>query len=128
MDAENHDTSARQTPTEPDAQLRTRWVDLDLLRAMLYADCDDTIVHTVFKQIRSRSWYAATLRYPLGQYPSVPCTYVICGEDRLVCREWSERVARDRLDADVVELPGSHSPFLSRPSALADVLIQAAEK
>jgi hypothetical protein len=41
--------------------------------------------------------------------------------------DWSKRIARDRLGADIVELPGSHSPFLSQPSALADVLLRLAE-
>jgi hypothetical protein len=48
---------------------------------------------------------------------------VICTEDRVVNVEWQHRTARERLlGADVVELPGSHSPFLSRPAVLADVL------
>jgi pimeloyl-ACP methyl ester carboxylesterase len=114
--------------TDPDEQLRMRWVDLELLRTLFYADCDDTVFQTVFKQIRSQSWYPATLPFSLGQFPSVPCTSVICSEDRMVGRQWAERVARDRLGADVVELPGSHSPFLSRPAALADVLLRVAGK
>ena len=34
----------------------------------------------------------------------------------------SRRIARERLGADIVEMPGSHSPFLSRPKDLAEVL------
>lgn len=30
----------------------------------------------------------------------------------------------ERLDAPVVELPGSHAPVLSRPSDLADALVE----
>jgi hypothetical protein len=41
---------------------------------------------------------------------------------RLVNPDWSRRVARERLNANLVELPGSHSPFLSRPAGLAEVL------
>jgi hypothetical protein len=40
--------------------------------------------------------------------------------------EWGKRVARDRFGADLIELPGSHSPFQSRPQALADVLLRIA--
>ncbi len=32
------------------------------------------------------------------------------------------RTARRRLNADVIELPGGHSPFLSRPDDLATLL------
>jgi hypothetical protein len=35
--------------------------------------------------------------------------------------------ASERLDADILELPGAHSPFLSRPSVLADVLLRIAD-
>jgi pimeloyl-ACP methyl ester carboxylesterase len=46
----------------------------------------------------------------------------VCTEDRLVQPAWSERIAKDWLGAELVRLPGSHSPFLSRPHDLADVL------
>ena len=118
----------RKGYTEPDAQLRSRWVDLELLRTLFYADCDETVAQTVFDQLRPQSWYPATLPFSLDQFPSVPCTFVICNEDRMLGRKWAERVARDRLGAELIELPGSHSPFLSRPAALADVLFQVAEK
>jgi hypothetical protein len=64
---------------------------------------------------------------PLPEFPSVSCTYVVRSDDQLVGPEWSKRIARDRLGADLIELPGSHSPLLSRPSALADVLLRTAE-
>ena len=34
----------------------------------------------------------------------------------------SRRVSRERLGVEPVELPGSHSPFWSRPGKLAGVL------
>ena len=37
--------------------------------------------------------------------------------------DWARTVARDRLGATLVELPGSHSPFLSRPADLAEILL-----
>jgi pimeloyl-ACP methyl ester carboxylesterase len=118
----------RKGCTEPDAQLRMRWVDFELLRTLFYADCDDTVVQTAFKHIRPQSWHSATLPFSLSQFPSVPSTFVICGEDRMLGNDWAKRVARDRLGADLIELPGSHSPFLSRPNDLAAVLLRSAEK
>jgi hypothetical protein len=47
---------------------------------------------------------------------------VVCDEDRLVNPAWSRRIATGRLAAELVELPGSHSPFLSRPGELAELL------
>jgi pimeloyl-ACP methyl ester carboxylesterase len=118
----------RKGCTEPDAQLRMRWVDFELLRALFYADCDDTAVQTAFKNIRPQSWHSATLPFSLSQFPSVPSTFVICSQDRMLGNDWAKRVARDRLGADLIEMPGSHSPFLSRPNALAAVLLGLAEK
>jgi hypothetical protein len=52
---------------------------------------------------------------------------MICSEDQLLGYKWAKRVARDRLGAELVELPGSHSPFLSRPSVLAEELLRIAD-
>jgi hypothetical protein len=41
---------------------------------------------------------------------------------RVLYADCDEHVAHDRLGAELVELPGSHSPFLSRPGELASVL------
>lgn len=40
----------------------------------------------------------------------------------MVNPDWSRRIAREWQQADVIELPGSHSTFLSRPKDLATVL------
>lgn len=61
------------------------------------------------------------------RYGSVAHTYVVCTEDRAVPLALQRRFVAE-IDAvsvrptTVVELPTSHSPFLSRPAALADVL------
>jgi hypothetical protein len=52
---------------------------------------------------------------------------VVCSDDQILRPDWSRRTARDRLGAELIELPGDHSPFYSRPSVLADVLLRLAE-
>jgi pimeloyl-ACP methyl ester carboxylesterase len=118
----------RKGCTEPDAQLRVKWVDFELLRTLFYADCDDVDVQAAVKHIRVQSWHAATLPFPLPHFPSIPSTFVICDDDRMLGNDWAKRVARERLNADLIELPGSHSPFLSRPQAVAEVLLRVAQK
>jgi hypothetical protein len=61
----------------------------------------------------------------LDDYPELPTHYVVCDEDRLINPVWSRQFARERLGANLIELPGSHSPFLSRPRRLATVLEDA---
>lgn len=112
--------------SEPDAQARTTWVDLELARAVLYADCDEPTAEAALNRLRPQARYPSTVPFPLAEFPSVRCTSVVCTDDQMVGPDWSRRVARDRLGAELIELPGSHSPFLSRPSALADVLLSVA--
>jgi pimeloyl-ACP methyl ester carboxylesterase len=112
--------------SEPDEQLRTEWVDFDLARHVFYADCDVATVATAIDNLRPQSGYPWTVPCSLTEHPSVRCTSVVCSEDRVVNPDWSRRTARD-IGADLVELPGSHSPFLSRPTAVADVLLRVAD-
>jgi pimeloyl-ACP methyl ester carboxylesterase len=109
-----------------DEQSRFVWVDDALARTMMYADCDELTASAAIKRLRPQSPYANSLPCSLTEFPAVSCSSVVCGDDQLVGHEWAKRVARDRLGADLIELPGSHSPFLSRPSALADELLRIA--
>jgi pimeloyl-ACP methyl ester carboxylesterase len=108
--------------TEPDDQMRTAWVDHDFVRKVFYHDCDADTVAAAIDNLRPQSGQPWTLPCTLTEHPPVSCTSVVCGEDRIVNPDWSRRVARN-IGADLVELPGSHSPFLSRPAAVADVLL-----
>jgi pimeloyl-ACP methyl ester carboxylesterase len=112
--------------SEPDEQLRTTWIDLELARELICADCDDSVATAAVNRLRPQSAYPNTLPFRLSEFPSVRCTYIVCNDDQLVRPEWSKRIARDRLGADLIELPGSHSPLLSRPSAVAEVLLDIA--
>jgi pimeloyl-ACP methyl ester carboxylesterase len=59
---------------------------------------------------------------PLSVWPSVPSSYIVCGEDRTIQPAWSRRAALERIGVEPVELPGGHCPYVSRPGELADVL------
>ena len=48
--------------------------------------------------------------------------YILCTEDRLVSPEWARRAAQAKLGVSALELPGGHSPFLSRPAELTEAL------
>jgi hypothetical protein len=114
-----------QSLSEPDEQLRTELIDFDFVQRVFYADCDAPTVAAAIDHLRPQAGYPWTVPCSLTQHPSVDCTSVVCSEDRVVNPEWSKRIAHD-IGADVIELPGSHSPLLSRPSALADVLVRVA--
>lgn len=109
--------------TKPDEQGRMAWVDLDFARRVFYPDCDEPTVAAAIDHLRPQAVYPWMQPCLLVELPSVPCTYVTCTEDRVVSVEWSRQIA-GCIGADVVELPGGHSPLLSRPSAVADVLLR----
>ena len=98
--------------SEPDAETRTTWVDLQLARAIFCADCDEPTAKAALNRLRPQARYPYTVPFPLAELPSVRCTSVVCSDDQMVGPDWSRRVARDRLGAELIELPGSHSPFL----------------
>jgi hypothetical protein len=85
------------------------------------ADCDDDVV--LLNRLRPQSVYPALQPCSLAEFPTVKTTYVVCSDDQMLRPEWSRRTVRERIDAELIELPGDHSPFYSRPSALADVLL-----
>jgi pimeloyl-ACP methyl ester carboxylesterase len=60
--------------------------------------------------------------FPLDQWPSVPCSYIVCSGDRTIQPEWSRRVARERLGVEPIELDAGHCPHVSRPGPLAQAL------
>jgi pimeloyl-ACP methyl ester carboxylesterase len=85
-------------------------------------DCAPADVRWVFSRLRRQAAAPRQEPCPLSAWPPGERSYVLCREDRAVSPDWSRRAARARLDVEPIELDGSHSPFISRPAALAAVL------
>jgi pimeloyl-ACP methyl ester carboxylesterase len=111
-----------------DEEGRSVWVDELVARRALYADCSAADAEAAFERLRPQAAAPQTEPCPLRDYPPVAATYVVCFEDRIVNPDRGRNVARDRLRAELVELPGSHSPFMSRPRDLAELLHRQAEQ
>jgi alpha-beta hydrolase superfamily lysophospholipase len=109
--------------SEPDDQGRRAWVDPAMSREVLFADCTEEDARAAFDNLRPQAGAPFAEPCPLETLPEVERTYVVCAEDRIVNPDWSRRAAVERLGVQPVELPGSHSPFLSRPADLARVLV-----
>jgi len=108
--------------SEPDERGLYHWTDRDLAIDVMYADCDPADAKRAVADLRPQALGPYTVACPLDAIPAVEWTYVLCSEDRLVNPAWSRRAARERLDVQAIELPGSHSPFISRPGDLARLL------
>jgi hypothetical protein len=88
----------------------------------MYGDCDRTVALQAYALLRPQAGGIYEGDYPLAERPPGKVTSIVGSDDRAVSPEWSRRVAPERLGVDVVEIASSHSPMLSRPSDLANLL------
>ena len=124
-------TLDEQLQAEP-GMLNPAWVGVDpfqdhqAARRFLFHDCDQATADWAIAT--QTPWYPDGMyneRCPLAAFPPVPSTSIVGVQDRVIRPAWSRRVARDRLQARVIELPGGHCPHVSRPARLAEALISA---
>jgi pimeloyl-ACP methyl ester carboxylesterase len=106
----------------PDERRARRWVDFAVAYETMYGDCSEADARWAFERLRPQSTAPYAAPCPLDALPAVPSAYVVCTDDRIVAPARARRAAGQRLGVEPVELPGAHSPYLSRPGALADVL------
>jgi pimeloyl-ACP methyl ester carboxylesterase len=59
---------------------------------------------------------------PLKAWPSVPMSYVLGTEDRIIGQAWARRAVPERLGVSPIELPTGHCPQNSQPELLAKVI------
>lgn len=85
----------------------------------LYGDCDDKTRQWAIERITSQT--LASFRTPrTSENIAVASTYVICRHDQAILPEVQQQIAQ-RCD-DIVEMDSDHSPYLSHPGELADLL------
>jgi pimeloyl-ACP methyl ester carboxylesterase len=101
---------------------RSYWEDEDEAIDALYADCPRQLAAWAAARLRPQGRGASTEPCPLAQWPVVDSVSLYGREDAAIDPSWSREAARARLGSDAVELPGGHSPFLSRPAELAEAL------
>lgn len=119
--------AAQSSPTQADlnAAMRvqddgTAVLDTTLAVGALYGDCDANEVAAALPRLTPQP--LATFGQPIrtASWQHTPSTYVVCTEDRAITVEM-QRLMAPRCGT-VVELQASHSPFLSMPDKVADVL------
>jgi pimeloyl-ACP methyl ester carboxylesterase len=90
---------------------------------VFYHDCSRADGEWAFERLRPQNWALAGLTLPDSDLKRWPSTYIVCNQDKTVVPDWSRRSAPDVLGVDPIEIEGSHSPFLSRPAELAEMLV-----
>ncbi len=111
---------ARGQQTQEDGS--TTW-DPAAAAEILYSDCAPAVAAAAAARLRRQYWTPTRIAAPFTRWPDVESRYVVCAEDRTLVPDGERRLARELLSVEPVELPGGHSPFLSRPAALADVVL-----
>ena len=88
---------------------------------VFYTDCDAET--RLWAKSRLRPQSAATMGEPVQRpaWRNAPSTYVVCANDQALFADIQRNVFVPRA-TETVELQADHSPFLSQPAALADVL------
>ena len=112
--------------SDPDEYGRRSWTDRSLATEIMYADCEPEDADLAFEALRPQAVAPYTAPCVLDALPPTQRSYIVCTDDRLVSPDWSRRASVERLGVDAIELPGSHSPFISRPTDLARLLHELA--
>lgn len=100
------------------AQLRERAI------AMFYHDCSPELAAAATDHLRHQEMRSMTEPSPVSSWPPmVPYRYIMARDDGAMNPAWSRREVPRRLGVVPIEIDGSHSPFLSRPAALVDLLL-----
>ncbi|MET9628821.1 alpha/beta fold hydrolase [Lentzea sp. NPDC006480] len=87
-------------------------------RGLLFADVPDERAEWAVSRLRPQSARVFEDAVTAAAWQTVPTLSVVCADDVIL-----PPVFADRLRAgDVVTLPGAHSPFLSRPAELAELI------
>jgi pimeloyl-ACP methyl ester carboxylesterase len=95
---------------------RSYWPDADTAAVRMYPDCSRTQSDWAFTQLR-RQAPLPSLTARLGRGDVVIATL----EDAAIDPDWQVRTGRAQ-GARVIELDAGHSPFLTQPDELADLL------
>jgi pimeloyl-ACP methyl ester carboxylesterase len=90
--------------------------------ALFYHDVPPELVSEALKRGRTQSETRMGEPSPLKAWPDVPTRVLLCRNDRLFPEHFLRRVARERLAITPNEIDSGHTPALSRPKELADVL------
>lgn len=95
-------------------------VDPAAASEVLYGDADPDTAAALVARLRPMAIDAAPASTAVPAWKSIPATYVVCTADRALPVA-SQRTMAARAD-EVVEWPTDHSPFVTRPGAIADLV------
>jgi pimeloyl-ACP methyl ester carboxylesterase len=93
---------------------------------LFFHDAPAAVARWATKRLRPQSYRVFSETSPLIAWPDVESRTIVCREDRALNPEWVRSASRERLGVTAIELGGGHSPNLTRPAELAQVLASLA--
>ncbi len=103
------------------------FADFDGARKYFYHDCDEATARWAFDRLGPERFGDTTVTpvsVPRFWEADLPRSFIVCEQDRSMPRWLADTVAR-RLGVEQLSIDASHSPFLSRPRELAELLVHA---
>ena len=108
----------------------TTIIDREVSLAAFYHDVEPSLARQAASRLRpfQRTGYAVIETDAVAAWRTIPTTYVVCAEDRMVHPDSQREMAAAAAaaGAEVLEWPSGHSPFLSHPDLVADLVAQRA--
>lgn len=95
----------------------------DAARAIAFTDSPDELAEEAAARLRPQAARPFLEPCPIDAIPDVPRRGITSPDDLLVRPEWLMMAVRERLGVEPTELPGDHTPMLSRPERLAEALL-----
>lgn len=89
---------------------------------LFFHDAPAAVARWATQRLRPQSYRVMSEITPLMTWPDVESRAIVCRDDRAINPEWVRASARSRLGVEAIEIGGGHSPFLTRPTELAQVL------
>ncbi|HZQ85811.1 MAG TPA: alpha/beta hydrolase [Acidimicrobiales bacterium] len=125
--ADRPDENADMAPPEFGAGIvgnddGTNSIPRDTAAAFLYQDLTPEQIDWAMARLRRQGGALWGETAPYTEWPDTEYEYILGRDDRAVVPTWSRREAQALLGVTAIELEGSHSPMVSRPAELADVL------
>jgi pimeloyl-ACP methyl ester carboxylesterase len=101
-------------------------IDREVSLAAFYHDVEPSLARQAASRLRpfQKTGYAIVDTDAVAAWRTVPTTYVVCADDRMIHPDTQREMAAAAAaaGAEVLEWPSSHSPFLSHPGLVADLV------
>ena len=89
---------------------------------LFFHDVPEDVRAWAIAQLRPQAYRLLDEVTPLVAWPDVASDYVVCRDDHAISAAWGRSAARERLGVEAAEIDGGHSPMLSRPAELAQLI------